>query len=102
MVEIDSFDTQMCLAPFPLLACLLVLIAITFPFFFFLIKYDIAAFFVHLVDVGVGDFAWWLLLELLLLLIPGVGDLFSNAMNQEQGNTVLKVNILRPSKHYFP
>jgi hypothetical protein len=31
-----------------------------------------------------------------------VGDLFSNAMNQEQGNTVLKVNILRPSKHYFP
>jgi hypothetical protein len=31
-----------------------------------------------------------------------VGDLFSNAMNQEQGNTVLKVNILRPSEHYFP
>jgi hypothetical protein len=31
-----------------------------------------------------------------------VGDLFSNAMNQEQGNTVLKVNILCPSKHYFP
>jgi hypothetical protein len=30
-----------------------------------------------------------------------VGDLFSNAMNQEQGNTMLKVNILRPSKHYF-
>jgi hypothetical protein len=33
--------------------------------------------------------------------LPIVGDLFSNAMNQEQGNTVLKVNILRPSKHYF-
>jgi prefoldin subunit 5 len=31
-----------------------------------------------------------------------VGNLFSNAMNQEQGNTVLKVNICRPSKHYFP
>jgi hypothetical protein len=31
-----------------------------------------------------------------------VGDLFSNAMNQEQGNTMLNVNILRPSKHYFP
>jgi hypothetical protein len=31
-----------------------------------------------------------------------VGDLFSNSMNQEQGNTMLKVNILRPSKHYFP
>jgi hypothetical protein len=28
--------------------------------------------FVHLVDVGVGDFACWLLLELLLLLIPGL------------------------------
>jgi hypothetical protein len=27
--------------------------------------------FIHLVDVGVGDFALWLLLELLLLLIPG-------------------------------
>jgi hypothetical protein len=33
-----------------------------------------------------------------------VGDLFSNAMNYEQGNTEkrLKVNVLRPSKHYFP
>jgi hypothetical protein len=32
-----------------------------------------------------------------------VGDLFSNAMSQEQGNTkVLNVNVLRPSKHYFP
>jgi hypothetical protein len=30
MVEIISFGTQMCLAPFPLLACLLALIAITF------------------------------------------------------------------------
>jgi hypothetical protein len=44
MVEITSFGTQMRLAPFPLLACLLVLIAITFPFFFFLIKYGVAAF----------------------------------------------------------
>jgi hypothetical protein len=44
MVEIISFGTQMRLAPFPLLACLLALIAITFPFFFFLIKYDVAAF----------------------------------------------------------
>jgi hypothetical protein len=40
MVEIISFGTQMRLAPFPLLA----LIAITFPFFFFLIKYGAAAF----------------------------------------------------------
>jgi hypothetical protein len=44
MVEIISFGTQMRLAPFPLLACLLALIAITFPFFFFLIKYGVAAF----------------------------------------------------------
>ena len=28
--------------------------------------------FVHLVDVGVGDFSYWLLLELLFLLIPGL------------------------------
>jgi hypothetical protein len=40
MVEIITFGTQMCLAPFPLLA----LIAITFIFFFFLIKYGVAAF----------------------------------------------------------
>ena len=70
MVEIISFGTQMRLAPFPLLACLLALIAITFPFFLFLIKYRVEAFFVHLVDIGVGDFACWLLLELLPLLIP--------------------------------
>jgi hypothetical protein len=44
MVEIISFGTQMRLAPFPLLACLLALIPITFPFFFFLIKYGVAAF----------------------------------------------------------
>jgi hypothetical protein len=44
MVEIIFFGTQMCLAPFSLLACLLALIAITFPFFFFLIKYGVAAF----------------------------------------------------------
>jgi hypothetical protein len=33
-----------------------------------------------------------------------VGDLFSNAMNYEQDNTKkrLMVNVLRPSKHYFP
>jgi hypothetical protein len=37
MVEKISFGTQMRLAPIPLLACLLALIAITFPFFFFLI-----------------------------------------------------------------
>jgi hypothetical protein len=35
--------------------------------------------------------------------MENVGYLFSNAMNQEQGNTkVLNVNVLRPSKHYFP
>jgi hypothetical protein len=28
--------------------------------------------FIHFIDVGVGDFACWLLLELLLLLIPGL------------------------------
>jgi hypothetical protein len=28
--------------------------------------------FIHLIDVGVGDFACWLLLELLILLIPGL------------------------------
>jgi hypothetical protein len=44
MVEIISFGTEMHLAPFTLLACLLALIAITFPFFFFLIKYGVAAF----------------------------------------------------------
>jgi hypothetical protein len=32
-----------------------------------------------------------------------VGDLFSNAISQEQGNTKnLNVNVVRPSKHYFP
>jgi hypothetical protein len=54
------------------LASLLALIAITFPFFFFLIKYGVAAVFVHLVDVGIGDFACWLFLKLLLLLISGL------------------------------
>jgi hypothetical protein len=44
MVEIISFGTQMRLAPFPLLACLLAFIAITFPLFFFLIKYGVAPF----------------------------------------------------------
>jgi hypothetical protein len=28
--------------------------------------------FIHIFDVGVGDFACWLLLEFLLVLIPGV------------------------------
>jgi hypothetical protein len=72
MVQIISFGTQMRLAPFPLLACLLALIAITFPFFFFLIKYGVAAFLSTFFYVGVGDFVCWLLLELLLLLIPGL------------------------------
>jgi hypothetical protein len=40
MVEIIYFGTQMRLAPFPLLA----LMAITFPFFLFLIKYGVATF----------------------------------------------------------
>jgi hypothetical protein len=32
-----------------------------------------------------------------------VGDLFSSAMNQEQGNTkMLSINVLRPLKHYLP
>jgi hypothetical protein len=44
MVEIISFGTQMRLAPFPLLACLLALIAITFTLFLFLIKYGVVAF----------------------------------------------------------
>jgi hypothetical protein len=44
MVEIISFGAQMCVATFPLLACLLALIDITFPFFYFLIKYGVAAF----------------------------------------------------------
>jgi hypothetical protein len=44
MVEILSFGTQMCLAPFALLAYFLALIAITFPFFFFLIKYGVGFF----------------------------------------------------------
>jgi uncharacterized ion transporter superfamily protein YfcC len=31
-----------------------------------------------------------------------VGDLFSNAMSQEQDNIkILMVKVLRPSKHYF-
>jgi hypothetical protein len=44
MVEIILFGIQMRLAPFLLLAWLLALIAITFLFFFFLIKYGVAAF----------------------------------------------------------
>jgi hypothetical protein len=32
-----------------------------------------------------------------------VGDLFSNVMNQEQGNTkMLNIKTLRPLNHYFP
>jgi hypothetical protein len=30
-----------------------------------------------------------------------VGHLFSNAINQEQGNTIVMVKDLRASKHYF-
>jgi hypothetical protein len=45
MFEIISFGTQMRLSPFPLLTFLLALIAITFLFFFFLIKYGVAAFY---------------------------------------------------------
>jgi hypothetical protein len=70
MVEIISFGTQMRLAHFPLLACFLALIAITFPFFFFFYQVWCSSLFIHLADVGVGDFACWLLLELLLLFIP--------------------------------
>jgi hypothetical protein len=61
MFEMISLGTHMRLAPFPLLACLLDLMAITFPFFFLLIKYGVATF-VHLVGVGVGDLACWLFL----------------------------------------
>jgi hypothetical protein len=73
MVEIISFGTQMRLTPFPLLAYFLALIAITvspsipFPFD----QIWCSSLFIHLFDVGVGDFACWLLLELLPLLIPG-------------------------------
>jgi hypothetical protein len=44
MFEIIYLGTQMHLAPFPLLIYLLDLMAITFPFFFFLIKYGVAVF----------------------------------------------------------
>jgi hypothetical protein len=70
MVEIISFGTQMRVAPFPLLVCLLALIAITFSFFL-LDQIWCSSLFIHLVDVGVRDFPCWLLLELLFLLIPG-------------------------------
>jgi hypothetical protein len=30
-----------------------------------------------------------------------VGHLFSNVINQEQGNTIVNGKDLRPSKHYF-
>jgi hypothetical protein len=40
----SATGTQMHLAPFPLLACFLTLIAITFPFFLFLIEYGVVAF----------------------------------------------------------
>jgi hypothetical protein len=72
MVEIITFGIQMLLATFSLLACLLALIAITFSFFFLLDLIWCSSIFVHLVDVGVGDFACWLLFELLLLLIPNL------------------------------
>jgi hypothetical protein len=70
IVEIISFGTQMRLAPFPLVTCLLALIAITFPFFFLFDQVWCSSLFVHLVDVCVGYFACWLLLE--LFLIPGL------------------------------
>ena len=59
MVEIISFSTQMRLAPFPLLACLLALMTITFLFFFFLWCSHL---FVHLFYLGVKNFACWLFL----------------------------------------
>jgi hypothetical protein len=64
MVEIISFGTQMRVAPFPLLVCLLALIAITFSFFL-LDQIWCSSLFIHLVGVGVRDFPCW------LLLIPG-------------------------------
>jgi hypothetical protein len=39
---------------------------------FLLDKVWCSSLFIHLVDVGVGDFTCWLLLELLLLLIPSL------------------------------
>jgi hypothetical protein len=67
MVDIISFITQMHLTPFPLLACLLALMYITFSFFFFLIKYGVPPF-IYLVDVGFGDLACCLF----LLFSPGL------------------------------
>jgi hypothetical protein len=31
-----------------------------------------------------------------------VGDLFSNAESRTRQHKVLNINVLRPSKHYFP
>jgi hypothetical protein len=57
MVEIISLGNQMHLPPFPLLACLLALMAIM-----------CSCLFVHLVDVGVVDLACWYF----LLISPGL------------------------------
>jgi hypothetical protein len=52
MVEIISSGTPIHLVLFPLLACLLALMNITFLFFFlFLIKYGVVTFFVHLIGI---------------------------------------------------
>jgi hypothetical protein len=52
----------------------------------------------------------WLLYEAIVTTVEvsspevsaNVGHLFSNSMNQEQGNKVLMVKDIRPSKHYLP
>jgi hypothetical protein len=44
MLEMISFGTQVGLALFPLLDCLFAMMAIILPFFYFVIKYGVAAF----------------------------------------------------------
>jgi hypothetical protein len=58
--------------PFPFVGLLVGLDCYHLPIFFLLDQIWCGSIFIHLFYVGVGDFVRWLLLELLLLLIPGL------------------------------
>jgi hypothetical protein len=58
--------------PFSFVGSLVGLDCYHFSILFLLDQIWCSGLFVHLVDVGVGDFACWLLLEILLLLVPGL------------------------------
>jgi hypothetical protein len=93
MLEIMSLGTQICFTLFPLLACLLDLMAITFLFFFF---YQIwcCLLFIHLVCVGVGDLACWILLLVFLCLHLALVRLISFFVAQPTNHGFILITLL--------